>query len=181
MNLPNILTIFRILLIPVFVNLLIYGYFGWALITFVIATLTDGLDGLIARLANQRTKLGAYLDPMADKLLLTSSFLSLAILKVIPVWTAVILVSRDLILVLGALILHLTQTSQEISPSWLGKTTTAVQFFCVIWILMADVFEVGTDIVFPILVLTVAITVISGLHYIYRGIRYRNDVSMNQS
>jgi len=171
MNLPNLLTILRILLIPVFINLLIYGYLGWALIVFVVACLTDSLDGLIARIANQRTRLGAYLDPMADKLLLTASFLTLSILKIIPVWSAVIVVSRDVILILGALILHLTQTHQEISPTFLGKSTTAVQLIYITLVLMVPVIWGDTVSLFPLLVLTVGLTVLSGLHYIYRGIR----------
>ena len=175
MNLPNSLSILRILSIPVFINLLIYGYDRWALIVFLAAALTDGLDGLIARVTNQRTRLGAYLDPMADKLLLTASFLALAILKVIPVWSAVIIVSRDIILVLGALILYLNQTPQEMAPTFLGKCTTAIQLLCVILILAIPVVQWGGLDFFPILLLTVGLTVVSGLHYIYRGIRHLNS------
>jgi cardiolipin synthase len=175
MNLPNLITIFRILLIPVFINLLIYGYQGWALTVFLAASLTDGLDGLIARLANQRTKLGTYLDPLADKLLLTASFLTLAILKLIPIWAAVIVVSRDLILILGALILHLTQASQEISPTFLGKSTTVVQLGYIVLILLIAVFDGSTVSLLPVLALTIGLTVFSGLHYIYRGIRHLNS------
>ncbi len=175
MNLPNLITILRILLIPVFINLLIYGYQGWALTVFLAASLTDSLDGLIARLANQRTRLGTYLDPLADKLLLTASFLTLAILRVIPTWTAVIVVSRDLILILGALILHMTQAQQEISPTFLGKSTTAVQLIYVTLILVMAVIHASTVSLFPILVATIGLTILSGLHYIYRGIRHLNS------
>lgn len=175
MNLPNLLTILRILLIPVFINLLIYGYHGWALAVFLAASVTDSLDGLIARLANQRTRLGTYLDPMADKLLLTASFLALAILQIIPVWSAVIVVSRDLILILGALILHLTQAHQEISPSFLGKSTTVVQLIYVTLVLVMVVVRGSTVSLFPILLATIGLTILSGLHYIYRGIRHLNS------
>jgi cardiolipin synthase len=175
MNLPNLITIFRILLTPVFINLLIYGYQGWALTVFLIASLTDSLDGLIARLANQRTRLGTYLDPMADKLLLTASFLTLAILKVIPIWAAVIVVSRDLILILGALILHLTQASQEISPTFLGKSTTVVQLVYIALVLLMTVLHGSTVSLWPILAVTIGLTVLSGLHYIYRGFRRLNS------
>lgn len=174
MNFPNLLTILRILIIPVFINLLIYGYHRWALAAFLTAGLTDSLDGLIARLSNQRTRLGAYLDPMADKLLLTASFLSLAILQIIPVWSAVIMVSRDIILILGALILHLTQTHQDISPTFLGKATTAIQLIYVTGVLLITVVEGSTLTLFPLLLATVVLTVLSGFHYIYRGIRYLN-------
>lgn len=175
MNLPNLITILRILLIPVFINLLIYGYHGWALAVFLAASVTDSLDGLIARLANQRTRLGTYLDPMADKLLLTASFLSLAILQIIPVWSAVIVVSRDLILILGALILHLTQAQMEISPTFLGKCTTAVQLIYVTLVLVMVVVRGSTVGLFPILLATIGLTILSGLHYIYRGIRHMNS------
>jgi len=175
MNLPNLITIFRILLIPVFINLLIYGYQGWALTVFLAASLTDSLDGLIARLTNQRTRLGTYLDPMADKLLLTAAFLTLAILHVIPTWTAVIVVSRDLILILGAVILHMTQAQQEISPTFLGKSTTAVQLIYVMLILVTTVLQRGAVSLLPVLVVMIALTILSGLHYIYRGIRHLNS------
>ncbi len=174
MNLPNLITIVRILLIPVFINLLIYDYQGWALTVFISASLTDSLDGLIARWTNQRTRLGTYLDPLADKLLLTASFLALALLKFVPIWTAVIVVSRDLILILGALILHLTQAPQEMSPTFLGKSTTVVQLIYVTLILWMAVVQGNTVHLFPILMLMIALTIISGLHYIYRGIRNLN-------
>ena len=175
MNLPNIITIVRILLIPVFINLLIYGYQGWALTVFLAASLTDSLDGLIARWADQRTRLGAFLDPLADKLLLTASFLALAILKVIPIWIAVVVVSRDLILILGALILHMTQARQEISPTFLGKSTTVVQLIYVTLILVMAAVQGPRVSLFPILVATIGLTILSGLHYIYRGIRHLNS------
>ncbi|HET6465773.1 MAG TPA: CDP-alcohol phosphatidyltransferase family protein [Nitrospiria bacterium] len=175
MNLPNLLTILRILLIPVFINLLIYRYYGWALAIFITAALTDSLDGLIARVANQRTRLGTYLDPMADKLLLTASFLTLAILQIIPVWSAVIVVSRDIILILGALILHLTQTQMNVLPTSLGKSTTALQLIYVTLVLVTAVIQGNTVTLFPFLVGTVGLTILSGLHYIYRGIRHLNS------
>src|SRR5438128_10197054 len=109
MNRPNALTVLRILLIPVFIGFLTYGRFMWALWTILIAGVTDILDGVIARMANQRTKLGAYLDPLADKLLLTSSFVTLSILHLVPGWVAIVVFSRDLIIVAGTPLLDLTQ------------------------------------------------------------------------
>lgn len=175
MNLPNLLTILRILLVPVFINLLIYNYHGWALAVFLGAALTDSLDGLIARLWNKRTLLGTYLDPMADKLLLTASFLALAILQIIPVWSVVIMVSRDIILILGFLVLHLTQSGMEILPTSLGKSTTALQLIYIILVLVVAVFHGDPASLFPILVGTVGLTILSGLHYIYCGIRHLNS------
>src|SRR2546428_11469794 len=127
MNLPNSLTVLRIILIPFFVGFLIYGHYGLALLTLIVAGITDILDGVIARMANQRTKLGAYLDPLADKLLLTSAFVTLSILHLVPIWVAIIVLSRDLIIVAGTLLLHMTQTPLEVAPTALGKGTTLAQ------------------------------------------------------
>ncbi|HSG04939.1 MAG TPA: CDP-alcohol phosphatidyltransferase family protein [Nitrospiria bacterium] len=175
MNLPNLITILRIIFIPFFIDFMIYGYYDWALAVFLVAGLTDSLDGLVARLSNQRTRLGAYLDPAADKLLLTAGFVTLAVLKFIPFWVAVVVVSRDVILVLGSLILHLIQGNQEISPTIWGKGTTAIQIVYVGLVLFFSVLSIDTFLMLPLLVLMVGITVFSGFHYIYRGIRNMNS------
>ncbi len=174
MNLPNLITILRIFLIPAFIILLLYGHHPWALAVFALAGITDSLDGLIARASNQRTELGTYLDPMADKLLLTAAFVTLSFLQTIPAWSAIVVVSRDLILILGTLILHMTQTDLDITPSWLGKSTTALQLIYILVVLFLMVFRSETVILFPLLILTILLTIISGLHYIYRGIRSLN-------
>ena len=175
MNLPNILTILRILLVPVFINLLIYGLYPSALGIFLLASFTDGLDGIIARTANQRTTLGTYLDPMADKLLLTTAFIALSVLQFIPVWVSVIVVSRDIILVLGALVLHLAQTQFIVAPTPLGKATTFLQLLYVILILSLIVLNKHTNLEQPLVFALLLLTVASGLHYIYRGIRPLNN------
>ncbi|MCA9466338.1 MAG: CDP-alcohol phosphatidyltransferase family protein, partial [Nitrospira sp.] len=89
-NLPNSLTGLRILLVPVFVGLLLYENYDWALLTLLIAAITDGLDGAVARLTDQRTRLGEYLDPLADKLLLTSAIITLSIVHFIPLWAVIV-------------------------------------------------------------------------------------------
>ncbi|MEA1899712.1 MAG: CDP-alcohol phosphatidyltransferase family protein, partial [Thermodesulfobacteriota bacterium] len=99
-NIPNILTVIRILLTPLFVIFLLRNLFSFALLVFTIAAISDALDGLFARYFNQHTALGAYLDPIADKLLLTSAFVSLAILKIVPGWLTVIVISRDILILL---------------------------------------------------------------------------------
>ena len=124
MNIPNILTIIRILSVPVFVICLFYDRFWVALLIFVGAGITDGLDGLIARVYHQRTTTGAYLDPIADKLLLATAFIVLAILGNIPVWLTVIVIAKDVIVALGVLILFLTSRRVEVKPVLIGKTTT---------------------------------------------------------
>lgn len=182
MTLPNLLTVFRILLIPLFLNLLIYGYYAGAFSLFLAAALTDGLDGLIARVANQRSRLGEYLDPTADKVLLAAAFIELAVLNAIPRWVTVIVVSRDLILILGTLIMHLTQSRFDISPSLIGKGTTLAQILFVILVLFLSMLEQESAGVlnryaafsWPVLLITVGLTICSGLHYIYRGVRLMN-------
>lgn len=180
-HLPNLITLSRILVIPLFVGLMIYGQTGMAFLVFLLAGISDALDGFIARTWGLKTPLGTYLDPVADKLLLTSSFLTLCILGYIPVWATVIVVSRDLILVAGVLVLDIMQRgSQPLqsgfrpTPSLLGKITTASQLF---WLSLAlfslTVFEVDGFLA-ALLWVMVVLTVVSGLHYVYREIRQLN-------
>lgn len=174
MNLPNVLTILRILMVPLFVYMLVYGHSGWALGIFVTAGLTDALDGAIARMWNQQTDLGRYLDPLADKLLLASAFIVLGVLAWIPFWLLLIVVSRDIILLLGTVVMHLSQGDHDITPSLLGKATTFVQLVAVF---LALLMVVGADVstYFGGSVWVVAlVTMLSGLHYLYRGIRRLN-------
>ena len=117
MNIPNSLTILRILLIPCYIGLLVYGRFGQALIVLIVAGLTDALDGAIARVKNQYTRLGAVLDPLADKLLLTSGFITLSMIHLIPLWVTIIVVSRDLILMLGTAVVF-----AMVTPFYRGRT-----------------------------------------------------------
>src|SRR4030065_2641137 len=101
MNIPNLLTLLRIILVPVIVILLIQGVFLKALIAFIVASLSDVLDGFLARILHQQTALGAYLDPIADKALLASSFVTLSVLHVIPGWLTGIVITRDFLILLG--------------------------------------------------------------------------------
>ncbi len=132
MNIPNSLTILRILLIPCYIGLLVYGRFDQALIVLIVAGLTDALDGTIARLTNQHTRLGAVLDPLADKLLLTSGFITLSMIHLIPSWVTILVVSRDLILMLGTAVAHFTDSRVDITPTFLGKGTTLLQLSYVV-------------------------------------------------
>ncbi|MGD0915180.1 MAG: CDP-alcohol phosphatidyltransferase family protein, partial [Thermodesulfobacteriota bacterium] len=136
MNLPNILTLIRVLLIPVFVILIMNKFFGWAIITFASAGITDGIDGLIARITQQRTELGAYLDPIADKLLLSSGFITLAIIEMLPSWLAVIVITRDLIILIGLLGMILINYHPRIRPSLVSKVTTVLQIVTILLALL---------------------------------------------
>jgi cardiolipin synthase len=169
MNVPNSLTILRILLIPVFIGFLIYQRYEYSLVVLLLAGLTDGLDGTIARVANQRTRLGAFLDPLADKLLLTSSFVALSSLHLIPLWTAILVVSRDLILMTGTLLVQLTESHVDISPTMLGKGTTLLQLLYIMLVVVLTAAHMDVRLIQPLLYLMVGLTLISGFHYLYRG------------
>src|SRR5438552_6732193 len=121
MGLANWLTTLRILLIPVFVTLLVYRRPGWAFLVFCAASLTDMLDGYIARRRGTQTRLGAFLDPVADKLLMTSAFVTLTYLKVIPFWIAAVVVSRDLLLSVGVIVIHVAGGTVHPCPRCLGR------------------------------------------------------------
>ncbi len=171
LNIPNTLTILRVLLIPGFVILLMDRHYGWALTIFVIAGLTDGLDGPIARITHQRTNLGAYLDPIADKLLLVSAFVTLAILKVIPSWLAVVVITRDVIISLGFTLLFLMDRKPEIKPTAFSKVNTVVQVLTIAIVLFSKV-EVSFSRFVPAMIWAVACTtILTGLQYIYLGTR----------
>ena len=124
-NIPNILTVARILLTPLFIILLIKNLFAHALIVFTLAGISDGLDGFIARYFNQRTVMGSYLDPIADKFLLSAAFITLAILRIIPAWLTVIVISRDILILAGIAVFSITDIKVNIKPSIVSKFTTA--------------------------------------------------------
>lgn len=169
MNLPNSLTILRILLIPVFIGFLLYERYEYSLAVLLLAGLTDGLDGTIARVANQRTRLGAYLDPVADKLLLTSGFVTLSVLHLVPSWIAIVVVSRDMMLMTGTLLARLTESQLDISPTLLGKGTTLVQLSYLVLVVVLTSRQMDLRLIQPLLYLMVCVTVMSGFHYLYRG------------
>lgn len=168
-NIPNSLTLLRILLIPVFVGLMLYERYEPALAVLLGAGLTDALDGTIARAANQRTKLGMYLDPLADKLLLTSGFLTLSVLHLVPLWVVILVVSRDVILLAGTLLAQLTDSSVDIAPTLLGKGTTVLQLIYLVLAVAVVSRQIDIQLLQPVLYLMVGLTVMSGAHYLYRG------------
>jgi cardiolipin synthase len=174
MSVPNILTLIRILLIPFFVILIINKSFGWALGIFAIAGITDGMDGLIARITHQRTELGAYLDPIADKLLLSAGFVTLAIIERVPSWLAVIVISRDVIILLGILVMILTNDRPTIQPSLISKVTTTLQIFTVLLVLMVEYGSIFRILSTIVIYTTTFFTILSGSHYIYIATRILN-------
>ena len=176
LNIPNALTILRILLIPVIVGFLVYKHYDYALITLIVAMITDALDGTIARLANQKTQFGAYLDPLADKLLLMTTFITFSLLSLVPVWSVIVVVSRDAILLTGTLLARVTDTKIDASPSVLGKATTLFQSAYIILVLAFSSRQFDPELLTPLLYTMCILTVASGLHYIVRGV-----IKMNSS
>ncbi|MFB3883761.1 MAG: CDP-alcohol phosphatidyltransferase family protein [Thermodesulfobacteriota bacterium] len=174
MNLPNLLTLFRVLLIPLFVIFIINKLFGWALITFAVAGITDGIDGFVARITHQRTELGAYLDPIADKLLLISAYVTLAIIEILPSWLAVVVVTRDVIILLGLFVLFLLNYHPMIRPSLVSKVTTFFQISTILLVFMIDYSLLFERLSVVAIYGTALFTIISGAHYIYWGAQILN-------
>jgi len=174
MGLADKLSLSRIILIPVFVSLLIYSKVHpnlrfVALAVFTVAVLTDFFDGLVARIKKEKSEFGQIIDPLADKLLLLTTFISLYLLDFpLYLWVVLVVVSRDLILLLGVIILHFLKIEITISPSIWGKITTFLQMFIVLWVL------IGIPSHFYISVAVVVFTLISGFDYFIRGAKEIN-------
>jgi cardiolipin synthase len=178
MGLANWLTILRIVLIPVFVLLLIYRRPGVALFVFSLAALTDMLDGYVARRRGSQSRLGAFLDPIADKLLLIASFVTLTQLRFLPAWIAIVVISRDVILMVGALLVHMLGGRIHPRPTWAGKLATFFQVLTVLTAMLVRYTRMPTDTaafaVSSVTWLAALFTVVSGLQYLVHGMRYLN-------
>ncbi|MDP8263442.1 MAG: CDP-alcohol phosphatidyltransferase family protein [Candidatus Ancaeobacter aquaticus] len=182
MNLANRITILRIILIPVFIGLILKfrqmpsgtgeAYWMLAVSVFFLAVVSDAVDGYIARAYKQQTKLGTYLDPIADKFLLVSTVIVFSIpsehFVTLPLWIITSVISRDIIIVMGSLIIYLMTGTLRVEPSFLGKMTTFFQMTMIIWILF----------MFPhpeyIWRFAGGFTIVSGLGYIYSGSKQFN-------
>ncbi len=175
MNIPNILTILRILSIPLLIILLSEGLYHGALILFAGAALTDALDGFLARAFKQKTTLGAYLDPIADKLLLSSAFVTCAILKLLPVWLAVLVISRDVIISVGILVLIVNSFAVEIRPTVLSKCTTLAQIVTIGAVILLHGIEKKGGFVQPVFWAAGLLTILSGIDYVNKGLRIINE------
>jgi cardiolipin synthase (CMP-forming) len=183
---PNMLTVFRMVLIPVFVTLLFYQRFVLALAVFVIAGLTDGLDGILARRFQQESQLGTVLDPIADKLMMVTAFIVLSMRSIfpqpvpshlpIPFWVTIAVISRDVFIVVGAAAINIMTGFRGFRPSWLGKANTTVQIIAIAIIMFAASVPYYTGYYLPtvyVVVFTFAVT--SGLHYIFFASRLLNE------
>lgn len=173
-TIPNLLTLLRLLLAPFLFVAIVEQQHERALVLFICAAVTDGLDGLIARRFNQITVAGAYLDPIADKVLLSGVYLSLAIARIIPSWLVVVIFSRDLWLLASSGIALLFTEYRQFRPTVWGKTSTFVQIACAAaWmaqnaIVSPSIHALAQALVWP----TAVVTIWSGLHYSWRGFRF---------
>ena len=174
---PNQLTFLRLGFLPFFIISIHYRRYDIALGVLIIAGLTDALDGLLARSLNQKTALGAYLDPIADKLLLSSSYVLLALNRKISWWLATLVLSRDVILLTSAAVIMVASGYRKFPPSIYGKLTTAVQILLVFSVILLGVVDwrwlehvrnVFVDLV-------TALTVFSGFHYCFTVARRLNE------
>jgi cardiolipin synthase (CMP-forming) len=170
LNTPNVLTLCRLLLIPIFLAMMSKRHFNYALYLFCLAALTDALDGTVARWFDCKTEIGAYLDPFADKLLLLSAFVALTLESMLPGWLLGVVVIRDTVIVFGYFMLSfLTNERVPVRPSYLGKVSTFLQLFCVIGAL-AQISHIWPRDWYAMLYVTVGVTALSGVHYSYRGL-----------
>jgi cardiolipin synthase (CMP-forming) len=183
MTLANQLTVLRILLIPVFVLLLVYDVRIAALIVFLLTCISDSLDGYIARTWRQQTTLGTFLDPIADKLLMVSTFATLALLKALPIPLTILLITRDLILSLVVGIVLFTTGRRLPGPTLLGRAAVFSQMLTVVMGLVFYVFEdrlrletLRSFTLLPIFIATALLAVAAGIHYIYQLVRLLHQV-----
>jgi len=179
LTLANQLTLMRLLLIPGFVLFIVYGRFGWALVTFAVAGLTDALDGLVARRANQRTSLGAWLDPAADKLLLVTTFIVLTLPNLglpnrVPLWLTVLVISRDIAIVLTVAIVNLAVGPRTFRPSPLGKAATALFIVTCVVVLFFNYLGLTSPVVDVFVWASLVITLASSVDYVWRVTRIVN-------
>ena len=187
LTIPNLLTLLRLILIPVFATLLVYGLIGWALIVFFIAGFSDGVDGFIARRFDQESELGTILDPIADKLLMTTAFILLTLPNIfplephlrhlpVPFWVTAAVIGRDVLIIAAAGAINVMTGFRGFKPSWLGKLSTFVQVLAIGLILIAAVFPALRSFYLPTVYTTVfALALFSGIHYIFHVTRLMNN------
>jgi cardiolipin synthase len=172
LTIPNLLTFLRMALIPVFASLLFYEYIGLALIVFIVAGISDGIDGFVARRLNQESELGTIIDPIADKLLMTTAFIILTLPNVltpsyrVPFWVTAAVIGRDVLIIAVAGAINIMTGFRGFQPSWLGKVSTLVQVAAVTLILFAAVSGYSFYIRATHLIV-VLLAFASGVHYIF--------------
>jgi cardiolipin synthase (CMP-forming) len=171
---PNQITLLRLGFLPIFLILIAYEHYRWALFVLVVAGLSDGIDGLLARSLNQRSALGAYLDPIADKLLLSSSFVLLAFKKQLAWWLTILVLSRDVLILIVAVVILLVSGYRPFPPSILGKLTTASEIVLVFLVVLGAAYpEYHMGVLNHVLIYAVAVlSIVSGFHYSFTTTRH---------
>ena len=172
---PNLITMVRILATPLFVIFILSNSYGRAMAVFIIAGLSDMADGYIARNFKQKSPLGAILDPMADKLLITASYLTLGYFEKIPAWLTVVVISRDVVILGGIITLKLFEVDFRIDPAKISKWATAAQILTVFLAILRELAPFPYWILLASAWLTAYFTVASGLVYLTRGVRLLNS------
>jgi cardiolipin synthase len=172
----NQLTLLRMLLIPAFVILVVYGYLGWALAVFVTAGVTDALDGLAARWWGDKTSLGAWLDPAADKLLLVTTFVvltlpNLGLANRLPIWLTVLIIFRDVGIVLTVAIVNLAIGPRTFRPSIYGKIATAIYILTAVVAMWFNYLGYHSVLFDLFIYASLVITLVSAFHYVWHATR----------
>ncbi len=181
LTIPNVITLVRIILTPLFIIFLIQGYYRKALAVFLLAGLSDLADGLIARVWHQKSRLGSYLDPLADKILMAASFVTLSIYREIPSWLTVVVLSRDVALAMGVVIFRLADIPLVVRPSLAGKWTTTFQVTTVFLVLVTKLWPIPPLVLVAFFWVTGILTTVSGIDYLYGGIKMMNASQGNGS
>ena len=172
-NIPNLITVMRLLLVPVAVGMIAAQAWGWAFAAFAVAGISDGLDGYIARRFDMRSELGAYLDALADKALLMSMFVALALVHIVPVWVAILVVFRDVMIVGAVIGSWVLDKPVQIRPLWISKLNTAAQITFAGAALGAMAFSSLQGAWFdPMLYAVVALTLASTAAYLAQWLRH---------
>jgi len=179
-NVPNFFTMLRIFLIPIFLYEMIRNEVLPALIVFLLASTTDILDGMTARIWHQKTKIGRLFDPAADKLLMTAAVIILSIPSVshpnvIPLWLAVAIIGRDVTIVTAALVMYLWRGQTKFPPSLLGKASTVFQMGVILCVLLVNVLGRTSSYLLWLYAVTFVLTILSGIGYGWRGMRSPKD------
>lgn len=173
MNVPNLLSLFRILITFFFILAVYHDKLDYALYLFILQGVTDLLDGYIARVMSKKTNLGAYLDPIADKIMLLAAFIVLSMKCIVPVWLPTLIILKDLVVAVGFFILYRLGLTIKPVPTIFGKITTTCQIVTVFFILLVNIFSWSNASAYStaFIFITVFFTVLSGCHYVYVGIQ----------
>lgn len=175
LTLPNFLTLLRMAIVPFFVLAVFAHEFTLAVWIFVISGFTDVLDGWIARTFDLESRIGALLDPLADKILLTAAYISLAVphgqAVVIPLWLAILTLFRDFVIMLMAFVFYMFEGIKSFPPTWAGKLTTVMQVITVSLVLLANVAEISMPVLQVCFYLSFILVIVSSFSYIYRSSR----------